>query len=127
MSKKALNSSGLALLGDYGSSDSDTEAEPVDTSTYIKNEIIEAILTNVVFRANDALMVVDRNPSFDVYRPRKRELSESSSIVTTEPLDLSSDDSSTTSSRYNSNLSSLLYCLSDKLKLTTRSPQYNKI
>ena len=106
MSKQPLITSGLSLIADYGSdygdsdSDNDTERrpEPIDLATFIKSQILEAILTNVVFRANDDLMIIDRNPSFDVYRPRKRELSESSSIVA-EPLDLSDDSSTSSSSR----------------------------
>lgn len=106
MSKQPLITSGLSLIADYGSdygdSDSDNETErrpePIDLATFIKSQILEAILTNVVFRANDDLMIIDRNPSFDVYRPRKRELSESSSIVA-EPLDLSDDSSTSSSSR----------------------------
>ena len=101
-----MNTSGLGLIGNY--SDSDDEHEVFTTADVVKRVLLEDILTKVVRTSAavgvdgvDDVMVIDRKPTFDVYRPRKRELSECSSVVTANPA--SNDDSSeesTDSSRF---------------------------
>jgi hypothetical protein len=79
---KSLNSSGLALISHY--SDSEDETDPVEVFSsvdVITRILINDVLTKVVTTAKSDFMVIDTNPTFDVYRPRKRELSESSSVL----------------------------------------------
>ena len=100
-----MNSSGLGLIGNY--SDSDDEPEVFTPADVVKKVLLEDILASVVRRAavdvnDDDIMVIDRKPTFDVYRPRKRELSECSSVITAKSPsdDDDSSEESTDSSRF---------------------------
>ena len=124
MSRKGPKLGALALIGNYsGESDSNDcdeveeivqtfSTNPVDIVTkIILADILPKVVDlsnkndDVIDKHNDVInndvMFIDHNPSFDVYRGRKREMSESSSVVLAETLDCTSDASST--SRLNTN------------------------
>ena len=95
-----MNTSGLGLIGNY--SDSDDEPEVFTPTDVVKKVLLDDILFGVVLRAradSDDVIVIDRKPTFDVYRPRKRELSECSSVITAKSAsdDESSEESSESS------------------------------
>ena len=100
MSKKVSKLGALALIGSYSSESEDSASdneenvpEVVSNPTDVVLKIIlDDILPKVfVEKTDDEVMFIDHNPSFDVYRGRKREMSESSSVVLAESLDCSSD------------------------------------
>ena len=109
MSKKVPKLGALALLSNYSgesdgseASDSDVIEEVPLTPTdivlqIILNDILSKVVSqNVVKNADDdEVMFIDHVPSFDVYRGRKREMSECSSVVVTESIGHISDTSST--------------------------------
>jgi hypothetical protein len=101
MSKKVSKLGALALIGSYSgesedsSSDNDEIVEIVASNP--KDIALKIILDDILPKVfekksdDDEVMFIDHNPSFDVYRGRKREMSESSSVVQAESLDCSSD------------------------------------
>ena len=106
MSRKGSKLGALALIGSYsGESESeDDEIEEIiqplssNPADIVTDIILVDILPKVVNdgeRKDDVVMFIDHNPSFDVYRGRKREMSESSSVVMVESLDCTADISST--------------------------------
>ena len=106
MSRKSSKLGALALIGSYsGESESeDDEIEEIiqplssNPADIVTDIILVDILPKVVNdgeRKDDVVMFIDHNPSFDVYRGRKREMSESSSVVMVESLDCTADISST--------------------------------
>ncbi len=100
MSKKVSKLGALALIGTYSgeSEDSGNDNDDIVEDVVLNPEDIalKIILNDIlpkVFKekVHDEVMFIDHNPSFDVYRGRKREMSESSSVVQAESLDCSSD------------------------------------
>jgi len=100
MSKKVSKLGALALIGTYSgeSEDSGSDNDDIVEDVVLNPEDIalKIILNDIlpkVFKekVHDEVMFIDHNPSFDVYRGRKREMSESSSVVQAESLDCSSD------------------------------------
>jgi len=100
MSKKVSKLGALALIGTYSgeSEDSGNDNDDIVEDVVLNPEDIalKIILDDILLKvfkekADDEVMFIDHNPSFDVYRGRKREMSESSSVVQAESLDCSSD------------------------------------
>ena len=104
MSRKGSKLGALALIGSYSGESEDDEIEEIiqplssNPADIVTDIILVDILPKVVHdgeRKDDVVMFIDHNPSFDVYRGRKREMSESSSVVMVESLDCTADISST--------------------------------
>jgi len=100
MSKKVSKLGALALICTYSgeSEDSGNDNDDIVEDVVLNPEDIalKIILDDILLKvfkekADDEVMFIDHNPSFDVYRGRKREMSESSSVVQAESLDCSSD------------------------------------
>lgn len=101
-------------LVDYSSgeeSNEESDKNVINIEKFVQEVLLEEILLNVVNLSEvklDSVIKIDKNPSFDVYRPKKRLLSECSSVVTI------GDDQSTRSSSSDSELSSRLFIFDKK-------------
>lgn len=96
-------------LVDYSSDDENSTEENVleensTTEEWLRGRLLNKIISDVVNVCEERenkealMMTVDRNPSFDVYRPKQRLMSECSSVITNideqDVLSSSSDDTS---------------------------------
>ena len=101
----------LALLGNYSgeseeSDNDDIEEIPQTAADIVLQIISNDILSKVVHQnvnrdvGDDEVMFIDHAPSFDVYRGRKREISECSSVVVTDTIGVGHISDTSSSSRF---------------------------